>query len=137
MQILRMNVACVQFDIAWENKTANYARITKLLQAAHVPSGSLVLLPEMFACGFSMNVAEVAEEQGGATEQFLARTARDFGVFLMAGVVTRCVPDGGCRDAGEQRTWPQRMRHLFTRRKIVGALSENAAVHAGWRNRFL
>jgi omega-amidase len=42
----------------------------------------------MFACGFSMNVATVAEEQGGVTEQFLSRTAREFGVYLLAGTVT-------------------------------------------------
>jgi predicted amidohydrolase len=43
----------------------------------------------MFATGFSMNVAAIAEEPGGATEQFLARTARELGILLLAGVVTR------------------------------------------------
>ena len=84
-----MNIACVQFDIAWENKPANYAKVLALLRGASVPRGSLVLLPEMFACGFSMNVAAVAEEHGGPTEQFVAGTACQFGVFLLAGVVTR------------------------------------------------
>jgi predicted amidohydrolase len=84
-----MNIACVQFDIAWEDRKLNHSRVTALLAAAAVPPGSLVLLPEMFACGFSMNVALVAEEQGGATEQFLADAARRFRVFLLAGVVTR------------------------------------------------
>ena len=84
-----MNVACVQFDIAWENKAANYSRVRSLLGAATIPRSSLVLLPEMFATGFSMDVAAIAEEQGGATEQFLADTAREFGVFLLGGVVTR------------------------------------------------
>ena len=83
-----MNIACVQFDIAWENKPANYAKVVSLLRGANVPRGSLVLLPEMFATGFSMNVAGIAEEQGGPTEQFVANTAREFGVFLLAGVVT-------------------------------------------------
>lgn len=84
-----MNVTCVQFDIAWENKAANFSRVQSLLSAAAIVPGSLVLLPEMFATGFSMNVAAIAEEQGGATEQFLATTAREFGVFLLGGVVTR------------------------------------------------
>ena len=84
-----MNLFCCQHDIVWEDKAANYAKVLALLRAASVPPGTLVLLPEMFACGFSMNVAAVAEEQGGATEQFLANTAREFGVHLLAGVVTR------------------------------------------------
>jgi predicted amidohydrolase len=84
-----MNIACVQFDVAWEDKETNYRKVSSLLKSANVPRGSLVLLPEMFATGFSMNVAAIAEEQDGATEQFLARTAREFGIFLLAGVVTR------------------------------------------------
>ncbi|HMJ89312.1 MAG TPA: nitrilase-related carbon-nitrogen hydrolase, partial [Candidatus Acidoferrum sp.] len=87
--VVAMNIACVQFDIAWEDKPANYARVAALLRDAKVPPGSLVLLPEMFATGFSMNVAAVAEEQGGATEQFLSSTARELGIFLLGGVVTR------------------------------------------------
>ena len=84
-----MNVACVQFDVAWENKAANYGKVASLLKAAAIPHGSLALLPEMFATGFSMNVTAIAEEQGGATEQFLSDTARQLGIFLLAGVVTR------------------------------------------------
>jgi predicted amidohydrolase len=84
-----MNIACVQFDIAWEDKPANYARVLALLRAAEVPRRSLVLLPEMFATGFSMNVTAIAEEQGGTTEQFLAKTARDFGIFLLGGTVAK------------------------------------------------
>jgi omega-amidase len=81
-----MNIACVQYDIAWENKAVNYAKVTSLLKSAQLPAGSLVLLPEMFACGFSMNTAAIAEAPGGATERFLASTARDFGVYLLAGI---------------------------------------------------
>jgi predicted amidohydrolase len=84
-----MNVACVQFDISWENKEVNYAKVLALLKTANIARGSLVLLPEMFACGFSLSVAAVVEEQGGATEQFLARTAREFGIYLLGGVVVR------------------------------------------------
>ncbi|HWN94007.1 MAG TPA: nitrilase-related carbon-nitrogen hydrolase, partial [Methylomirabilota bacterium] len=90
-----MNIACVQFDIVWENKGANYVKVFSLLTSAKVPRGALVLLPEMFACGFSMNVAAVAEEHGGPTEQFVANTARELGVFLLAGVVTRGAKDRG------------------------------------------
>src|ERR1051325_6841642 len=86
---LIMNVACVQFDIVWENKEANQAKVTSLLRSANIPPGSLVLLPEMFSTGFSMNVGITAEEQGGATEQFLAGAAREFQVYLLAGIVSR------------------------------------------------
>jgi omega-amidase len=84
-----MKIFCVQFDILWEDKPANYARVRELLAAEIVPAGSLVLLPEMFSTGFSMNVAAVAEGSPSATEEFLAQTARELGVFVLGGLVTR------------------------------------------------
>jgi predicted amidohydrolase len=56
---------------------------------------SVVLLPEMFATGFSMNVPAIAESDSGPTHSFLAETARDFGIFIAAGVVTTAADGRG------------------------------------------
>lgn len=92
-----MNVAVVQMEITWEDKPANFARVRALLDAAHIPRGALVALPEMFATGFSMNVAAIAEEVAGPTARFLADTASYYGIYLLGGVVTRS-PDGRGRN---------------------------------------
>ena len=42
-----MNVALVQFDIAWEDKPANHATIERMLIEAGVEPGAYVLLPEL------------------------------------------------------------------------------------------
>ncbi len=84
-----MHVACCQLDTVWENKAANHARVCALLDAADVPLGALVVLPEMFATGFSMNVAAVAEGDARETTAFLSETARARGVFVLAGLVTK------------------------------------------------
>lgn len=84
-----MRVACVQFDIAWEDKPANFARVRALLDAAHLPADTLVLLPEMFATGFSMNVAGIHENSGGETLRFLSRCAAELRLYLLGGLVTR------------------------------------------------
>ena len=83
-----MKVYCVQIDIVWEDKPANFHRVQKLIAAQPPEPGSLVLLPEMFATGFSMNASTIQENPGGETEQFLASTARALGIFLGGGVVT-------------------------------------------------
>lgn len=97
-----MKIFCCQLDIVWENKAANYAKAQKLIATANVPAGSLVLLPEMFATGFSMNVPAIAEPGGAGvppasplseTATFLSRTAREFGIYLIGGLVTAA--DGG------------------------------------------
>src|SRR5258705_13679596 len=82
-----MRIYCCQTDIEWENKEANFAHVQALLGSQPIDRESLVLLPEMFATGFSMNIPGIAEDQQSPTEQFLAETARQKGEFLMGGIV--------------------------------------------------
>ena len=84
-----MNIVALQFDIAWENKSANFEKVRQLLVDAAPEKNSLVALPEMFATGFSMNVATIAEAYGGETERFLAATAKQFGIYLVGGAAMR------------------------------------------------
>jgi len=81
-----MKIYCGQMDLAWEDKPANFAKARALLGAAKPERGSLVLLPELFATGFTMNTA-LGEKPGGETEQFLAGLARELGVFVLGGVL--------------------------------------------------
>ena len=83
-----MKLYCCQTDITWENKPANHARVEKLLSAANPERGSLVLLPEMFSTGFSMNVAGIQEGAAAETQNFLAQLAQHFGVYVVGGLVT-------------------------------------------------
>jgi len=84
-----VNVTALQHDIAWEDKPSNFAKVRRLLTEAKPCKDSLVVLPEMFATGFSMNADTIAEDYGGSTEQFLAGLARGFGVCLIAGAAMR------------------------------------------------
>ncbi|MEO6434912.1 MAG: nitrilase-related carbon-nitrogen hydrolase [Tepidisphaeraceae bacterium] len=83
-----MQLVGVQFDIAWENREANHAKVRALLAASPPRAGALVALPEMFSSGFSMNVAKVAEDESRASERLLCETAKRYGIFLVGGVAT-------------------------------------------------
>src|SRR5881398_3550166 len=82
-----MRVACCQFDIAWEDKPTNYRRVATLVRDARLEPGTLLLLPEMFATGFSMNVAATAEPPDGATARFLSDLAKERLLFVIGGAV--------------------------------------------------
>lgn len=93
----QMKVYALQFDIAWENPATNFAKVRSLLAKATPEPGSLVALPELFATGFSMNTPVVAEQRGGATEQFLAALASEYGITVVGGVAIQG-EDGSCRN---------------------------------------
>jgi omega-amidase len=82
-----MKVIAIQLDIAWENKLANYAKVRALCAGAGIPAGSLIVLPEMFATGFSMNLAATLEEQPSETERFLSELARRYESWIIGGLV--------------------------------------------------
>lgn len=84
-----MNVALVQLDIAWEDMQRNFSRVGELLNRARPAPGTIVVLPELFACGFSMNVDRVGEHEPRATEAFLLETSRRLGVCVIGGVAAR------------------------------------------------
>jgi predicted amidohydrolase len=87
-----LRTALVQMDIAWENWRANHARAASHVGHAAEAGARLVVLPEMFATGFSMDTARIAQPEGGPTEQWLAETARAHGVHLIAGVAVQREP---------------------------------------------
>jgi omega-amidase len=84
-----MQVIACQLDIAWEDRRGNYERVRRLLSSVTVEPGALIVLPEMFPTGFSMNVDAVAEPEGGETEQFLAEMANKLGACVVGGVAVR------------------------------------------------
>ncbi|HEY2952096.1 MAG TPA: carbon-nitrogen family hydrolase [Verrucomicrobiae bacterium] len=83
-----MKIYGIQLDSVWENKAANHAKVRSLLAKASPDRGSLVVLPEMFSTGFSMNVPGIAEGEKRESEIFLSRTAQELGVVMLGGVVT-------------------------------------------------
>jgi predicted amidohydrolase len=82
-----MKVVCLQLETAWEDKAANHLKVRELLDASAPTRGSLVVLPEMFATGFSMNVANVSDTDSRETHDFLSRAASEHQVYLAGGVV--------------------------------------------------
>lgn len=94
-----MQIIGLQLDINWEDKPANYARVKSFVDRFKPVPGSLLVLPEMFATGFSMNVAAIVEKPGGPTECFLGDLARHYGLFVAGGTVSAGVAKAGRNEA--------------------------------------
>lgn len=69
-----MNVSLIQTTLAWEDAAANRAHFTALIHT--IATTDLIVLPEMFTSGFTMNPAAVAEAPNGPTVQWMQHTAQ-------------------------------------------------------------
>jgi predicted amidohydrolase len=87
-----MRAALIQMDIAWEDWPASHAIAAGHLKRAAEAGADLAILPEMFATGFSLNVAKTAQPEGGPTEQWLRSKARELSIHLIAGVAETGTP---------------------------------------------
>ncbi len=82
-----MKLLGCQWNIVWEDRDTNYARAREL--AGQSGKADLIVLPEMFSTGFSMNVEKVAEDVPSQTEGFLKRLAQEQGAGVLGGIVRR------------------------------------------------
>lgn len=100
-----MRAHLVQLDIVWEDRQANFDRVADLLDAVAIQPGDMVVLPEMFDSGFSLNTARTADD--GTTLAWLAELAEDLGAVVVGGrTVLPCAhrrtPDQARDPAGGQ-----------------------------------
>lgn len=70
-----LKIALVQADQQWEDKKGNYATYERLLEG--VSEADLIVLPEMFSTGFSMNAAALAETMEDEAVGWLKKLARE------------------------------------------------------------
>jgi predicted amidohydrolase len=111
-----LHIAMVQSELAWEEPSANREHFERALE--DLPREvDLVLLPEMFSTGFSMNAEVLAEPVGGETEAWLQALAAEQDAAITGSLPVRdgnaiynrllfATPDGHCRHYDKH--------HLFT-----------------------
>lgn len=73
-----MKLAAVQHDIVWEDRDATLEHLTRVLAGIEA---DLIVLPELFAVGFSM-AREIAEPPDGPTTQWLVAQATSHGAWV-------------------------------------------------------
>ncbi|MEO0512220.1 MAG: nitrilase-related carbon-nitrogen hydrolase [Planctomycetota bacterium] len=95
-----MRAHLLQLDLAWEDRGANFALVERAIDDAAPDEGDLLVLPELFDSGFSLNTDATAD-RSGATLSFLLRLAEDLGVTVQG---SRTVRDCHCEKAQNRAT---------------------------------
>lgn len=81
-----LNIAIIQTDIVWESSTESLAKLNdKIIELD--PSVELMILPEMFATGFTINVKKVKQAMDGEIVSWIKKTAIEKKVAIYGSVV--------------------------------------------------
>jgi predicted amidohydrolase len=70
-----LSISAIQTNLFWEDKKANLDYLEKKI-AALPQNQDLIILPEMFTTGFSMNPEKLAEKPNGPTFNWLQQKAK-------------------------------------------------------------
>jgi predicted amidohydrolase len=81
-----MKVALIQSALVWENPEANRTHFNEKINSI-VEEVNLIVLPEMFTTGFTMNPAKVAETMGGKTVSWMQDLAKAKNAAITGSVV--------------------------------------------------
>lgn len=111
-----MKVTYIQTQLHWENREKNLLHFDTLIDSV-TENTDLILLPEMFTTGFSMNPKKVAEPANGSTLKWLQQKAKEKNAVLCGSIAVKDRENYFNRlfwvePGGEFKTYNK--RHLFS-----------------------
>lgn len=83
----QLRVSILQTDIAWENKQDNLRRLHEKLETLR-GAAEIVVLPETFSTGFSMNTDKLAEPVTGETITTLRQWASEYQLAIAGSYIS-------------------------------------------------
>lgn len=84
--MLDLNLTLIQAEIAWLKKDENLEKFSRLIEIAD-PLSNIIILPEMFSTGFTMDPAPVAEEMDGPTIKWMQEKSENAGAVITGSIV--------------------------------------------------
>lgn len=94
-QLPDLELALIQTELTWQDPAANRAHFQALLEQAR--GADLIVLPEMFSTGFSMDSAALAEPENGPTSQWLREQATRMQAVICGSLIIQAA-DGTYRN---------------------------------------
>jgi omega-amidase len=86
-----LTITTIQTNLVWEERSANLRLLEQKINSI-AEKTEVVILPEMFSTGFSMNARSLAETMDGETLQWMKRVSRENGIILTGSII---IEEGG------------------------------------------
>ena len=88
LQDRKLRISLVQYDIVWENKEANLSYVEDVVTSL-AGKTDIVVLPEMFTTGFTMNSHKLSESNDGDTITLLKQWATEFDIAICGSFIAK------------------------------------------------
>ena len=85
----KLRLCLCQFDIIWENAPANRDKLGALLYDIPIDTVDVIILPEMFTTGFSMNSKTLAETMDGPTCEWLHGLSNGLNTAITGSIIIK------------------------------------------------
>ena len=82
----KLKIALIQSDLVWENPTENRFHFTKRINELE-EDVDLIILPEMFTTGFTMNASSLAETMQGETVNWMLKMAKNSKAAIVGSLI--------------------------------------------------
>ncbi|MCY1514340.1 Omega-amidase YafV [compost metagenome] len=89
LNIQNLKITVFQAYLFWENIDKNLQNISLRLSGGVREKTDLIVLPEMFNTGFTMEAERLAEEMDGKTIQWLKKTAKHFDCVVTGSLIIK------------------------------------------------
>lgn len=83
-----LNITIIQANLHWEDATKNRKQFSEKIKSVSDKT-DLIVLPEMFTTGFSMNASSLAETENGETLQWMQEEAKTNNVAITGSVIIK------------------------------------------------
>lgn len=80
-----LNISLLQSDLIWEDPQANRDQFEEKI--AQLESTELIILPEMFTTGFSMESSTISEKMDGKSVEWMRRMAQKSGAVICGSLI--------------------------------------------------
>jgi len=82
-----LTLSLIQADLHWEQIDANLAMFEEMIWT--IGKTDIIVLPEMFTTGFSMNASEMAEPHGGKTFLWIRQMAKQSRAAMVGSLIVK------------------------------------------------
>lgn len=128
-----LNMALVQADLAWHDPEANRRHLGELIRG-RCEGADLVVLPEMFTTGFTMQAGDFAETMDGATVSWMRELAARLDAAVCGSLIIG--GEGSYRNRFVLAEPTGRLQH-YDKRHLFAMAGEDQVYAAGRRRQVM